>query len=70
MRAEYRALERALGRDAPFRDAPRFEQAYVTHLLNHLIEAGEEMRSVDIEGGWREIDTTQDLERARAIVDW
>jgi choline kinase len=70
MRSEYRRLERALGPEAPFRDASRFDSAYVTHLLNHLIDAGEEMRSVDIDGGWREIDTTQDLERARRIVDW
>ncbi len=69
MRKEYRSLERALS-GGPFGDAPRFEAAYLTDLLNHLIAAGEEMRSVDIEGGWREIDTTQDLERARAIVDW
>jgi phosphoenolpyruvate phosphomutase len=70
MRDEYHRLDRALGPEAPFRDAPRFRSAYLTHLLNHLIEAGEEMRSVDIDGGWREIDTTQDLERARALVDW
>ena len=42
----------------------------MTDLLNHLIDAGEVMTSVDIEGGWREIDTTQDLERAKAIVTW
>jgi choline kinase len=69
LRREYRRLERELG-GGPFGDAKRFEVAYLTDLLNHLIGAGEEMRAVDIDGGWREIDTTQDLERARAIVDW
>jgi choline kinase len=69
MAREYRSLERSLG-NGPFGDAARFEAAYLTDLLNHLIAAGCEMRSVDIDGGWREIDTTQDLERARAIVDW
>ena len=73
MRAEYHALERRHGLDGAFGTAPRFEVAYLTDLLNHLISSGEELRSVDIDGGWREIDTPQDLERAREIVnsaDW
>jgi choline kinase len=70
MRDEYRRLEHTLGPDAPFGAAPRFQVAYLTDLLNHLLDAGELMHSIDIDGGWREIDTTQDLERARAIVDW
>jgi choline kinase len=69
MRSEYRRLARELG-GAPFGDAARFEAAYLTDLLNHLIDAGERMEAVEIDGGWREIDTTQDLDRARAIVDW
>jgi phosphoenolpyruvate phosphomutase len=70
MRDEYRRLERALGREAAFGTATRFEAAYLTDLLNHLIALGEPMTPIYIDGGWREIDTTQDLERARAIVDW
>jgi L-glutamine-phosphate cytidylyltransferase len=69
MRAAYHAV-RARGEGAPFGTASRFEVAYLTDLLNHLIAEGEVMHSVDIDGGWREIDTPQDLERARAIVDW
>lgn len=68
MRASFRALARDLAPDAPFGTAPRFEAAYLTDLLNHLLAAGEPMRSVDIDGGWREIDTTQDLARAHALV--
>ena len=67
---EYRRLEGELSPDQPFGRAARFANAYLTDLLNHLIGIGERMTSVDIEGGWREIDTTQDLERARQIVDW
>lgn len=70
MRREYRRLEAELGPERPFGNAARFASAYVTDLLNHLIAQGETLRSVDIDGGWREIDTTQDLERARALVDW
>lgn len=70
MRARYEELEQTLAPEAPFGTAPRFAAAYLTDLLNDLIARGERMGSVDIDGGWREIDTTQDLERARAIVDW
>lgn len=70
IRTEYHRLESELGKDGPFGTAPRFEVAYVSDMLNHLIALGERFGSVDIDGGWREIDTTQDLERARGIVDW
>ncbi len=70
LRWEYRRLERTLGKSAPFGDAARLESAYVTDLLNHLIGQGMRMDACEIDGGWREIDTTQDLERAREIVDW
>ena len=70
MAREYRRLEAELGAERPFGRAARFGSAYLTDLLNHLIGLGEVMTSVEIEGGWREIDTTQDLERARQIVDW
>ena len=70
MRREYHSLAKQLGNQNPFGTAPRFEVAYLTDLLNHLIALGEVMHPVDIQGGWREIDTTQDLERAKQIVDW
>lgn len=70
MREAFHRLERDLGFDAPFGTAPRLRVAYLTDLLNHLIASGERMDSVDIHGGWREIDTTQDYERAQSIVDW
>lgn len=54
----------------PYGRAPRFEVAYLTDLLNDLIDSGEVMRPAFIDGGWREIDTVEDLERARPIVTW
>ena len=44
--------------------------AYLTDLLNDLIDSGEVMRPALIDGGWREIDTVEDLERARSVVSW
>jgi L-glutamine-phosphate cytidylyltransferase len=54
----------------PYGTAPRFEVSYVTDLLNDLIDGGEVMRPAFIDGGWREIDTVEDLERAKAVVSW
>jgi hypothetical protein len=41
----------------------------LTDLLNDLIATGELMRPAFIDGGWREIDTVEDLERAARVVD-
>ena len=57
-------------RDAPFQRAPTFRAAYLTDLLQHLIDAGQRVTPVVISGRWREIDTVQDLARADAAVDW
>jgi choline kinase len=54
----------------PYGRAPRFEKAYLTDLLNDLIDSGEVMRPAFIDGGWREIDTVEDLERAKPVVSW
>jgi L-glutamine-phosphate cytidylyltransferase len=63
LRAVYR------GREAdPFQRAPSFRAAYLTDMLQHLIDAGRPVHPVAIDGQWREIDTVQDLERARAML--
>jgi choline kinase len=54
----------------PYGRAPKFEVAYLTDLLNDLIGTGEIMRPAFIDGGWREIDTVEDLERAKGVVSW
>lgn len=69
MRAQYHARRKELA-GRPYGTAPRFEVAYVTDLLNDLIDGGEVMRPAFIDGGWREIDTVEDLERAKAVVSW
>jgi L-glutamine-phosphate cytidylyltransferase len=54
--------------DQPFQRAPSFRAAYLTDMLQHLIDAGRPIHPVAIDGEWREIDTVQDLERARAML--
>ncbi|MCB9565243.1 MAG: phosphocholine cytidylyltransferase family protein [Kofleriaceae bacterium] len=63
-------LARYAGReDEPFQRAARFRNAYLTDLLQELIDAGRDVVPVTIDGQWREIDTNQDLERAVALVE-
>lgn len=58
------------GDDQPYGDAPTLRKAYLTDILNHAVARGELLRILPIQGGWREIDTVQDLERARAGLEW
>jgi choline kinase len=57
------------GRDhEPFQRAATYRNAYLTDLWQHLIDGGIRVDPIFIDGQWREIDTGQDLERARQLV--
>ncbi len=55
-------LETAFGQKGTLR------YAYVTDLMQKLGDEGITFSTVDVHGGWREIDTPQDLERACALL--
>lgn len=59
----HRCREKFAGK--PFREAKIFEKAYLIHLFQEMIEAGERMAHVDTPGGYIEVDTQQDFEYAR-----
>lgn len=60
---------RYAGRDhEPYQRAARMRNAYLTDLLQDLIDRGVPVHPVTIHGQWREIDTGQDLERATLLV--
>ena len=61
------ALDRGL--DAPFGAAATLRQAYLSDGLNAVAERGVALGAVLVDGGWREIDTEQDLARAELVVD-
>lgn len=59
------------GLDAPFGRAKTLRQAYLTDALNIMIDAGDRLAPVYIDGEWREIDTQQDLTAAeQALPKW
>jgi choline kinase len=55
------------GLETPFGQKKVLRHAYVTDLMGLLGKRGVPFVTVDVEGGWREIDTPQDLERVREI---
>jgi L-glutamine-phosphate cytidylyltransferase len=58
------------GRDhEPFQRAASYRNAYLTDLWQDLIDRGIRLDPVLITGSWREIDTEQDLDRARQLVE-
>ncbi len=60
---------RYLGRDdEPFQRAARYRNAYLTDLWQELIDTGTRIDPIFIDGQWREIDTGQDLDRARQLL--
>ena len=65
MRAAYHRAEESPA--APFQHAASLEKAYMTDMIQELVDGGSVVESVDIEGSWIEIDTPQDLERARKL---
>jgi NDP-sugar pyrophosphorylase family protein len=67
--ARYHQRRQALA-GRPYGTAPRFEVSYVTDLFNDLIDGGEALSAAYIDGQWREIDTVEDLARAKEVVTW
>lgn len=53
--------------DKPFQRAAVFRNAYLTDLLQYMADLGVAIHCVMIEGGWKEIDTVEDYEKAAAV---
>jgi L-glutamine-phosphate cytidylyltransferase len=62
--AEFDLVLRERGLDAVFREGRSLRKAYLIDLLQHMIERGAEMHSVLTDGGYMEIDTTEDAANA------
>ena len=53
--------------DEQFHDAKSITKAYITDMIQELIESKIEVKPIFISGKWCEIDTIEDLERAKKI---
>ena len=55
---------KSLYRGKPFQRAPVFEKAYLTDMIQEMVDLGVPVHCVIIERGWKEIDTVEDYEKA------
>lgn len=60
---EFNKLEKNISK--PFHDAPSFEKAYLTDMIQELIEQNILVEPIIVDGDWCEIDTPQDFENAK-----
>jgi hypothetical protein len=49
-----------------FQRASTFEKAYITDMIQEMVDLGVPIHCVIIERGWKEIDTVEDYEKAIA----
>ena len=50
--------------DRPFQRAKTFQKAYITDMIQDMVDLGVPIHCVIIERGWKEIDTVEDYEKA------
>lgn len=60
-------IDAELDREAPFQQASNWRMAYLTDLLQELVDRGVAVHCTLIQGGWLEIDTIQDYETAQSF---
>jgi len=51
-----------------FHDAPSFQKAYLTDMIDELIQTNDDVNPIFIDGVWFEIDTIEDLENIRKKI--
>jgi len=64
MKAAYHRAEKKPP-DAPFHRSASLATAYLNDMIQELVDNGHIVKTVEINGGWMEIDTPQDLGEAR-----
>ncbi len=63
--AKYRKLQES--HTGNFHESASFNKAYLTDMIQELIDSGIRIKPITIEGKWCEIDTQQDLEKANQL---
>jgi phosphoenolpyruvate phosphomutase len=64
LKDSYTALKSKLSSNTPFHTAATLERAYMTDIFQELINQGHVVRPVIINGGWMELDTEEDFQKA------
>jgi len=66
LKAVYADLKTKLG-NSPFQAAPSLEKAYLTDMLQELVDRGYKVEAVLINGGWLELDDKSDFFNAQQV---
>ena len=61
-------LDRQLSPLEPFQQAAEWRKAYITDMLQELVDRGETVDAAVIKRGWAELDTAEDYERLERIA--
>ncbi len=64
LKTNYKRVVTQFG-NTQFHTAPSVEKAYLTDMLQELIDQGYTISNIDIKGQWMEIDTAEDINKAR-----
>ena len=60
-------IDAGIDQESPFQRASSWRMAYITDLLQELVDRGVAVHCTLIQGGWLEIDTIQDYETAQSF---
>ena len=60
----YIHIRKKLYWNKPFQRAAIFQKAYLTDMIQELVDIGIKVHCVIIERGWKEIDTVEDYQKA------
>jgi len=66
LKTNYKRVATQFG-NRQFHAAPSVEKAYLTDMLQELIDKGYALSKIDIKGQWMEIDTAEDINKARKL---
>jgi L-glutamine-phosphate cytidylyltransferase len=64
----FEALDARLDKEAPFEQAKKWRQAYVSDFVQHLVNSGYQVGCALVERGWAELDTEQDYRRLESVA--
>ena len=68
-REEFLAVDAVRTLDASFQQSKNWRNAYVTDLIQELVDRGQKVSCAIIEQGWAELDTPQDYHRLSSIAE-
>jgi len=64
LKREYVQVKKHFGQNSPFHESLTLEKAYLTDMIQELVDKGHNISNVDIKDGWMELDTQEVFKKA------